>query len=219
MLADTYGVTIWHEQIIDTLHVLTGCDRAFAEVTRRALGDKEQLPLIKDWFHRKAHARGYSAAVRDEVWRTVEAFGAYGFCRAHAVAFAVPALQSAWLKAHHPAFLLAGLLEHDPGMWPKRVLVSDARRRGVPVLPVDINRSRVKHTVEMTEKEEWGVRLALSGVRGISEEECARIEKGQPAVRIAVGLLAAGPPQQADRRTPRRDRRVGLSARRPSHPA
>ncbi|MFI5886377.1 DNA polymerase III subunit alpha [Streptomyces sp. NPDC051554] len=180
VLADTYGVTIWHEQIIDTLHVLTGCERAFAEVTRRALGDKEQLPRIKDWFHQKAHARGYSPAVRDEVWKTVEAFGAYGFCRAHAVAFAVPALQSAWLKAHHPAFLLAGLLEHDPGMWPKRVLVSDARRRGVPVLPVDINRSRVKHTVEMTEKEEWGVRLALSGVRGISEEECARVEEGQP---------------------------------------
>ncbi|MFF1680447.1 DNA polymerase III subunit alpha [Streptomyces sp. NPDC058256] len=180
VLADTYGVTIWHEQIIDTLHVLTGCDRAFAEITRRALGDKDQLPRIKEWFHKLARARGYSAAVRDEVWKTVEAFGAYGFCRAHAVAFAVPALQSAWLKAHHPAFLLAGLLEHDPGMWPKRVLVSDARRRGVPVLPVDINRSRVKHTVEMTEKEEWGVRLALSGVRGISEEECARIEEGQP---------------------------------------
>ena len=180
VLADTYGVTIWHEQIIETLRVLTGCDRAFAEITRRALGDKDQLPRIKDWFHRKACARGYSVSVRDEVWETVEAFGAYGFCRAHAVAFAVPALQSAWLKAHHPAFLLAGLLEHDPGMWPKRVLVSDARRRGVPVLPVDINRSRVKHTVEMAEQEEWGVRLALSGVRGISEEECARIEEGQP---------------------------------------
>ncbi|MEV6546192.1 DNA polymerase III subunit alpha [Streptomyces sp. NPDC051665] len=180
VLADTYGVTIWHEQIIETLRVMTGCERAFAEITRRALGDKEQLPRIKDWFHQKARARGYNAAVRDEVWKTVEAFGAYGFCRAHAVAFAVPALQSAWLKAHHPAFLLAGLLEHDPGMWPKRVLVSDARRRGVPVLSVDINRSRVRHTVEMTEKEEWGVRLALSGVRGISEEECARIEEGQP---------------------------------------
>ncbi|MFD3929051.1 DNA polymerase III subunit alpha [Streptomyces sp. NPDC058614] len=180
VLADTYGVTIWHEQIIDTLHVMTGCDRAFAEITRRALGDKDQLPKIKDWFHRLTRARGYSAAVRDEVWKTIEAFGAYGFCRAHAVAFAVPALQSAWLKAHHPAFLLAGLLEHDPGMWPKRVLVSDARRRGVQVLPVDVNRSKVKHVVEMTEQEEWGVRLALSGVHGIGEEECARIEEGQP---------------------------------------
>ncbi|MER7835975.1 DNA polymerase III subunit alpha [Streptomyces sp. NPDC096040] len=180
VLSDTYGVTIWHEQIIETLSVMTGCDRAYAEFTRRALGDKNELPRIRDWFHGLARARGYSAAVRDEVWRTVEAFGAYGFCRAHAVAFAVPALQSAWLKAHYPAFLLAGLLEHDPGMWPKRVLVSDARRRGVPVLPVDINRSRVRHTVEKTDADQWGVRLALSAVHGISEDECARIEEGQP---------------------------------------
>ncbi|MFF7983997.1 DNA polymerase III subunit alpha [Streptomyces sp. NPDC007901] len=180
VLADTYGVTIWHEQIIETLRVLTGCDRAFGEVTRRALGDKEQLPRIRDWFHERARGRGYSAAVREEVWRTVEAFGAYGFCRAHAVAFAVPALQSAWLKAHYPAFLLAGLLEHDPGMWPKRVLVADARRGGVPVLPVDVNNSQVKHTVEKADGDRWGVRLALSAVHGISEDECAGIEEGQP---------------------------------------
>ncbi|MFD5630118.1 DNA polymerase III subunit alpha [Streptomyces sp. NPDC127072] len=180
VLADTYGVTIWHEQIIDTLHVMTGCDRAMAEIARRALGDKNRLPRIRDWFHGLAAARGYDASVREEVWRTIEAFGAYGFCRAHAVAFAVPALQSAWLKAHHPAFLLAGLLEHDPGMWPKRVLVSDARRRGVPVLSVDINRSKVRHTVEKADGEQWGVRLALSAVHGISEEESARIEGSQP---------------------------------------
>ncbi|MFI5553076.1 DNA polymerase III subunit alpha [Streptomyces sp. NPDC051738] len=180
VLADTYGVTIWHEQIIETLSVMTGCDRAFAEITRRALGDKEQLPMIRDWFHERARARGYSAVVREDVWKTVEAFGAYGFCRAHAVAFAVPALQSAWLKAHYPAFLLAGLLEHDPGMWPKRVLVADARRGGVQVLPVDINRSRVRHTVEKADGEQWGVRLALAAVHGISEGECARIEESQP---------------------------------------
>ncbi|MEG3629208.1 DNA polymerase III subunit alpha [Streptomyces poriticola] len=180
VLADTYGVTIWHEQIIETLSVMTGCDYALAEIARRALGEQARLPKIRDWFHRTARARGYSAAVRDEVWRTVEAFGAYGFCRAHAVAFAVPALQSAWLKAHYPAFLLAGLLEHDPGMWPKRVLVADARRRGVPVLSVDVNHSRVKHTVEKADGEQWGVRLALSAVHGIREDECARIEAGQP---------------------------------------
>jgi error-prone DNA polymerase len=180
VLADTYGVTIWHEQIIETLSVMTGCDYALAEIARRALGEKDRLPGIREWFHALARSRGYSAAVRDEVWKTVEAFGAYGFCRAHAVAFAVPALQSAWLKAHYPAFLLAGLLEHDPGMWPKRVLVADARRGGVQVLPVDINRSKVKHSVEEADGEQWGVRLALSEVRGISEEECARIEEGQP---------------------------------------
>ncbi|MEV5988985.1 DNA polymerase III subunit alpha [Streptomyces sp. NPDC052051] len=180
VLADTYGVTIWHEQIIETLSVLTGCDLALAEVARRALGDKARLPGVRDWFHHEARARGYAPEVLDEVWRTVEAFGSYGFCRAHAVAFAVPALQSAWLKAHYPAFLLAGLLEHDPGMWPKRVLVADARRRGVPVLPVDINRSGTRHTVERTDEGRWGVRLALSAVRGISDAECARIEAGRP---------------------------------------
>ncbi|MCN9243936.1 DNA polymerase III subunit alpha [Streptomyces sp. RY43-2] len=180
VLADTYGVTIWHEQIIETLSVLTGCDLALAEVARRALGDKARLPGVRDWFHREARARGYAPEVLDEVWKTVEAFGSYGFCRAHAVAFAVPALQSAWLKAHYPAFLLAGLLEHDPGMWPKRVLVADARRRGVPVLPVDINRSGARHSVERTDEGRWGVRLALSAVRGISDAECARIEEGRP---------------------------------------
>ncbi|SCD98318.1 DNA polymerase III, alpha subunit [Streptomyces sp. DvalAA-14] len=180
VLFDTYGVTIWHEQIIETLHVMTGCDRDRAEIGRRLLGDKEKLPEIRDWFHRAAAARGYDPQVRDEVWATVESFGAYGFCRAHAVAFAVPALQSAWLKAHFPAFLLAGLLEHDPGMWPKRVIVSDARRRGVPLLPVDVNRSRQEHVVERADGGQWGVRLALAGVHGISEEECARIAAGQP---------------------------------------
>ncbi|MGW0584028.1 PHP domain-containing protein, partial [Streptomyces sp. NPDC002920] len=64
VLADTYGVTIWHEQIIETLSVMTGCDYALAEIARRALGDRNRLPRIKDWFDRQARARGYGAAVR-----------------------------------------------------------------------------------------------------------------------------------------------------------
>lgn len=113
------------------------------------------------------------------MWEIVASFGAYGFCRAHAVAFAVPALQSAWLKAHHPAALYAGLLEHDPGMWPLRVIVADARRHNVPVLPVDVNKSAPAHQVEQTDTG-FGVRLSLSSVKGISEEQVARIAAGQP---------------------------------------
>ncbi|MBY8882897.1 DNA polymerase III subunit alpha [Actinacidiphila acidipaludis] len=183
VLRDTYGVTIWHEQIIATFAVMTGCDRAAGEVARRALGDAERMPKIEAWFHEAAAARGYSQAVRDQVWETIAAFGAYGFCRAHAVAFAVPALQSAWLKAHHPAALLAGLLQADPGMWPPRVIVADFRRHGVPVLPVDVNASQVDYRVEGTGPEadrRLGVRLALSGVRGITEQEAARVQDGQP---------------------------------------
>ena len=180
ILRDTYGVVIWHEQIIDMLSVLTGCDRALAELARRALADPERLPNLKAWFHTEATARGYNPAMLEGVWATIEAFGAYGFCRAHAVAFAVPALQSAWLKAHYPAALVAGLLEHDPGMWPKRIIVADARRHGVPVLGVDINRSRTQHTIEQTNDGTWGVRLALSAVKNISEADVARIADHQP---------------------------------------
>ncbi|MFD8692713.1 DNA polymerase III subunit alpha [Streptomyces sp. NPDC059651] len=179
VLRDTYGVTIWHEQIIDILAVMTGCDRALAEVARRALANEERLPKLEAWFRQKAGARGYTTAVLDEVWEIVASFGAYGFCRAHAVAFAVPALQSAWLKAHHPAALYAGLLEHDPGMWPARVIVSDARRHNVPVLPVDINHSQPAYTVEKTPTG-WGVRLSLSSVKGISEDQVTQVAAGQP---------------------------------------
>ncbi|MCL2552289.1 MAG: DNA polymerase III subunit alpha [Actinomycetia bacterium] len=185
VLRDTYGVTIWHEQIIATFAVMTGCDRAAGEVARRALADAERMPRIEAWFHATSAARGYSQEVRDQVWKTIAAFGAYGFCRAHAVAFAVPALQSAWLKAHHPAALLAGLLQADPGMWPPRVIVADFRRHGVPVLPVDVNASTVDYRVEASTGSTGtdprpGVRLALSGVRGITEQEGLRIQDGRP---------------------------------------
>ena len=179
ILSDTYGVVIWHEQIIAILSRMTGCDRAASDVARRALADPDRLPRVERWFRRTAGERGYAKDVLNEVWETVSSFGAYGFCRAHAVAFAVPALQSAYLKAHFPAYLYAGLLEHDPGMWPRRVIVADARRHGVPVLPVDVNHSRGQHSVEQTDKG-WGVRLAFSTIKGISEAETARLVAGQP---------------------------------------
>ncbi|MFE9121307.1 DNA polymerase III subunit alpha [Streptomyces sp. NPDC007172] len=186
VLADTYGVTIWHEQIIDMVSILTGCDRALAEVFRRALADPARLPKLKTWFEREAGARGYSPTVLADVWSVVESFGAYGFCRAHAVAFAVPALQSAWLKAHHPAALYAGLLEHDPGMWPARVILADARRHDVPILPVDINHSHTSYRIEPAGTDgRFGVRLALTAVKGIRDDEAARIKDGQPYGSVA----------------------------------
>ncbi|MFI5987777.1 DNA polymerase III subunit alpha [Streptomyces sp. NPDC051555] len=179
IMDDTYGVVIWHEQIMQIFSRMTGCDLAAGDVARRALADPARLPAVETWFRAASGAHGYSAAVVDEVWNVVKEFGAYGFCRAHAVAFAVPAVQSAWLKTHHPAAFYAGVFEHDPGMWPSRVLASDARRNGVPVLPVDVNASRPEHSVERTDTG-WGVRLALATVHGISEAETARIAAGQP---------------------------------------
>ncbi|MEU8522543.1 DNA polymerase III subunit alpha [Streptomyces sp. NBC_01216] len=181
-LRETYGVVVFHEQIIEIVRIMTGCGRGEADQVRRGLSHRESQGRIRLWFAGRASLRGYDDAVVARTWEIVEAFGSYGFCKAHAVAFAVPTYQSAWLKAHHPAAFYAGLLTHDPGMYPKRLLLADARRRGVPVLPLDVNRSAATHRIELVSDspEVWGVRLALADVHGISEAESARIEAGQP---------------------------------------
>ncbi|MBZ6257583.1 DNA polymerase III subunit alpha [Streptomyces olivaceus] len=185
-LESTYGVVVFHEQIIDIVAIMTGCGRGEADRVRRGLSDPESQGRIKVWFAQHAAARGYDAETIQRTWGIVEAFGSYGFCKAHAVAFAVPTYQSAWLKAHHPAAFYAGLLTHDPGMYPKRLLLADARRRGVPILPLDVNASGVAHRVELVSETRrskgtvWGLRLALSDVHGISEAEAERIAEGQP---------------------------------------
>ena len=184
-LRDTYGVVVFHEQIIDIVHLMTGCGRDEADRVRRGLSDPESQARIRVWFAQHAAAKGYDAETIGRTWEIVEAFGSYGFCKAHAVAFAVPTYQSAWLKAHHPAAFYAGLLTHDPGMYPKRLLLADARRRGVPILPLDVNVSGVTHRIELVSGSgksggTWGLRLALSDVHGISEAEAARIAAGQP---------------------------------------
>ncbi|SPF01461.1 DNA polymerase III subunit alpha [Streptomyces sp. MA5143a] len=201
-LRETYGVVVFHEQVIDIVHLMTGCGRDEADRVRRGLSDPESQGRIRVWFAQHAAAKGYDADTIARTWEIVEAFGSYGFCKAHAVAFAVPTYQSAWLKAHHPAAFYAGLLTHDPGMYPKRLLLADARRRGVPILPVDVNRSAAAHRIELVSDSKgsegpsseesssegpplegptrWGLRLALSDVHGISEAEAARIADGQP---------------------------------------
>ena len=129
---------------------MTGCGRDEADRVRRgAVGPGvagADPGLVRA---AGAAARGTRRRPIERTWEIVEAFGSYGFCKAHAVAFAVPTYQSAWLKAHHPAAFYAGLLEHDPGMYPKRLLLADARRRGVPVLPLDVNRSAAAHRIEL----------------------------------------------------------------------
>ncbi|MFB4425576.1 DNA polymerase III subunit alpha [Streptomyces sp. QL37] len=202
-LRGTYGVVVFHEQIIEMVNIMTGCGRGEADRVRRGLSDPESQARIRVWFAQRAARRKYGAEVIARAWEIIEAFGSYGFCKAHAVAFAVPTYQSAWLKAHHPAAFYAGLLTHDPGMYPKRLLLADARRRGVPVLPLDVNRSAAAHRIELVSGDngdKWGLRLALSDVHGISEAEVARIEAGQPYTSLLDFWQRARPGKPAAER-------------------
>ena len=128
--------------------MLTGCTLAEADEARRALGDHVGKHETKTWFFPRALGKGYPLYVVQRCWAVLEAFASFGFCKAHAAAFALPTFQSAWLKTHHPAAFLAGVLTHDPGMYPKRLILDDARQFGIEVLPLDVNASDDVYRVE-----------------------------------------------------------------------
>ena len=198
ILQETYGVVVFHEQVMRIVATMTGCSLEYADLVRRNLGDFRQLDEIREWFYTSLRKRGYTLKTIEDVWEVLRAFASFGFCKAHGAAFALPTYQSAWLKTHHPAEFFAGVLTHDPGMYPKRLIVDDARANGVAILGLDVNASKSNYAVEVLkpaeeiepevvtsnesclEKPKYGIRIALSEVKGISTAEVTSIIAGQP---------------------------------------
>jgi error-prone DNA polymerase len=147
-LRETFGVIVYHEQVLRTLAAMAGYDLTFADHVRRHLDREDLLPGFRADFLQRATGRGVPADVAERTWIAVAEFASFGFCKAHAAAFAVPTYQSSWLKTHYPAHFLAGILTHDPGMYPRRLLLEDAREHGIPILPLDVNRSEPEYVVE-----------------------------------------------------------------------
>ncbi len=147
-LSETHGVIVYHEQVIRALAAIAGYDLTYADHIRRHLDREDMIPAFRADFLEKATARGVDRAAAEKAWAAVAEFASFGFCKAHAAAFAVPTYQSAWLKAHYPAHFLAGILTHDPGMYPRRLLLEDARQHGIPILPLDVNRSEPEYVAE-----------------------------------------------------------------------
>ena len=185
ILGDTQGVVVFHEQVIEMIAQFAGISFAEADEKRRALGDVEGMAETKVWFFPRALGRGYPLPVVERIWKVLEAFASFGFCKAHAAAFALPTYQSAWLKTHWPAHFLAGVLTHDPGMYPKRLILDDARQFGIAVLGLDVNACEKEYVVERVDprrrrRPRDGIRLALAEVKGINEAEVERIVAARP---------------------------------------
>ena len=174
-LQETFGVIVYHEQVIRTLAALAGYDLTYADHVRRHLDDEAMLPSLRADFLTKAIARGVTPAAAEQTWDDVAQFASFGFCKAHAAAFAVPTYRSSWLKTHHRAQFLSGILTHDPGMYPRRLLLDDARRAGVPILPLDIHRSEPEYVTEETPDGALGIRIGLQDVHGISAADIRSI--------------------------------------------
>src|SRR5206468_2101283 len=152
--------------------------------------DDEHIDEIHRDFVARAVGRGVGTGEAERVWKEVVAFASFGFCKAHAAAFAVPTYQSAWLKAHYPAHFLAGVLTHEPGMYPRRLILEDARHHDIEILPLDVNASEETYAVEVVDSgalrsgplparpepsTRYGIRLALKDVHGISDAEVRSI--------------------------------------------
>jgi len=192
ILSDTEGVVVFHEQVIEIIATMTGISLAEADEKRRALGDRDSQQIICDWFFPSAIAKGYSLAVVTEVWDVLRAFASFGFCKAHAAAFALPTYQSAWLKTHYPAQFLAGVLTHDPGMYPKRLILDEVRQCKIAIAPIDVNRSDRSYRVERDRANGYSIRIALSDVSGISEKEVDLIIKARPFLDLADFVHRSG---------------------------
>jgi len=155
-LKETQGVVVFHEQVLKIVAETTGVTLAQADEVRRALGSPQGQLDVEAWWRPAAAARGYEPATVDRIWEVLTAFASFGFCKAHAAAFALPTYQSAWLKAHHPAAFLSGVLTHDPGMYPKRLILDDARNLGIAILGLDVNVSGESYRVERVASWEQG---------------------------------------------------------------
>ena len=180
VLAETLGVILYQEQVLQAATAVAGFTDGQAEALRRAMSRKRSrdgMARFFDLFLEGARARGVSDDVAKTVFEKIIAFAEFGFPKSHSAAFALLAYQSAWLRRYYPVEFNCALLNAQPmGFYPPHVLIHDAKRHGVSVLPPDINHSRAACSVEDNAlRIGFGYVKSIGGdVAGAIADECGR---------------------------------------------
>jgi error-prone DNA polymerase len=178
-LRETLGVVVFQDQVLDVAMALAGFSVGEAEGLRRAMSRKRSLEALESHrarFVEGALANGVDHETADKVYDKLVGFSGFGFPKSHAAAFALLAYQSAWLRRHYPAEFLCALLNAQPmGFYPPASLVRDGERRGVVVLPPDVNASEALCSLE-----DGAVRVGVGYVRGVGEKEAEAVAAGRP---------------------------------------
>src|SRR4029079_16038553 len=167
ILADSYGVIAYQEQVMRISNVLAGFTRAEADVLRKAMGKKNAavMAAMRKKFVDGAKARGISEKKATHIFDLIENFAAYGFNKAAHTAYAFLAYQTAYLKANYPSHFAAALLTIEAANTDKLArCIAESRERGIAVLPPDINQSQLHFTVVPE-----GVRFGLTAIKGLGE--------------------------------------------------
>jgi len=186
VLAPTYGVILYQEQVMQIAQVLAGYTLGGADLLRRAMGKKkaEEMAQQRSVFIDGASARGVAPALAEHIFDLMEKFAGYGFNKSHSAAYALLSYQTAYLKAHYPAAFMAAVLSADMDRTDKIVtLIDECASLGLAVQPPDVNASAYAFTVA----DERTIRYGLGAVKGV----------GRAAVDAIVEQRAAHGPYRS----------------------
>jgi error-prone DNA polymerase len=164
VLDETMGVILFQEQVMGVAQAIGGFTAGEGDLLRRAMTRKrsyEEIEKMRARFVEGALKKGLTREIADDTFDKIAAFGGYGFCKSHAAAFARTTYETGYLKLYHPLAFYTAFLNHQPlGFYAPEVIVEDAKRHGVKVLTVDVNRSTSKCQIE-----DGAIRLGFNYVK------------------------------------------------------
>lgn len=167
-LAETYGITVYQEQVMLLSQKLAGFSKGDADVLRKAMGKKifALLEKLKPKFIEGCSNNGHDPKMAEKVWKDWEAFAAYAFNKSHSTCYSVIAFQTAYLKANYPAEYMAAVLTNNMSDIKKvTFFMEECRRQGIQVLGPDVNESNIDFTVN----KDGAVRFGLGAIKGVGE--------------------------------------------------
>ncbi|WP_375396299.1 DNA polymerase III subunit alpha [uncultured Sphingomonas sp.] len=191
ILAETYGIFVYQEQVMQAAQILAGYTLGGADLLRRAMGKKIKAEMDAQREHFVAGclaAHGIDHAKANELFDLIDKFAGYGFNKSHAAAYALLTYQTAWLKAHHPHEFFAASMCYDLHSTDKlAIFVDDMRRLGIAILPPDVNRSLAGFDVEIM-PDGPAVRYALAALKSVGEGAMERLVEERAARGPFKGL-------------------------------
>ncbi|MGE5124207.1 MAG: hypothetical protein ACM3H7_06780, partial [Acidobacteriaceae bacterium] len=196
LLANTYGVILYQEQVLRIAHELGGFSLAEADLLRRAMSHFDpgkQMQTLKDKFVASAWERSQvPEETANHIWDMMAAFAGYGFPKAHAASYAQVSWRSAWCKTHYPAFFMAGVLANWGGYYSQRVYLTETRRMGLKLRPPQINYAQREFSVKVLE-ESPVLFMGLDQVRELTGRTQNAILHKRPFTSLADFLVRADP--------------------------
>jgi DNA polymerase-3 subunit alpha len=173
-LGETYGITVYQEQVMLLSQSLADFTKGEADVLRKAMGkkQKEVLDKMKPKFVEQASAKGHDAIILEKIWKDWEAFASYAFNKSHSTCYAWIAYQTAYLKAHYPAEYMAAVLSNNMSdIKQVSFFMEECKRMGLQVLGPDVNESFYKFTVN----DDYAVRFGMGAIKGVGSGAVATI--------------------------------------------